>query len=69
VLTRLEINVEACTKILPKKKHDSRSQLLNAVEQLKPQQKPKEARDNEPNEHIRGKVQRTAGNIVVAAHF
>jgi hypothetical protein len=48
VLARLEINVAAFTKILPKK-HGNRSQLLNAVEQLKPQEKPKEVRDNEPN--------------------
>jgi hypothetical protein len=29
------------------KKHDNSSQLLNAIEQLKPQQKPNEVRDNE----------------------
>jgi hypothetical protein len=32
-----------------KKKHHNRSQLLNAIEQLKPQQKPEEVRDDEPN--------------------
>jgi len=43
---------------------------LNAIEQVKPQPKPKEVRDNNLNGwHIRGKVQRTAGNLVVAVHF